>query len=269
VSSLLIHSSSLDKCASNRIYFYWKHILSENTNWKHKPSENPSIAVKKEKKIVDRDPKQLVELGYDRIAQRYLEVAQRNLTREKPSARMEYLHKVLECLPARAQLLELGCGAGVPCTQLLAQHGQVTGVDISAAQIALAKQHVPDATLVQADMMTLAFSPASFDAVVAFYSIIHLPRTEQAVLIERLAAWLRPGGLFLANLGVSNDPGSIEPEWFGTAMYWSSYDAQTNLDLVSQAGFALVETDILIDDEDGEPVSFLWILAKKVVLAKD
>ena len=225
--------------------------------------------MKKEKKIVDGDFKQLVESGYDRIAQRYLEFAQRNLAWEKPSARMEYLHKLLERLPAQAQLLELGCGAGVPCTQLIAQHGHVTGIDISAAQVALAKQHIPDATLIQADMMTLTFPLASFDAIVAFYSIIHLPRPEQAVLIERLATWLRPGGWFLANLGVSNDPGSIEPEWLGTAMYWSSYDAQTNLDLVGQAGFTLVETDILIDDEDGESVSFLWILAKKAVLAKN
>lgn len=112
-------------------------------------------------------------------------------------------------------------------------------------------------------MMALAFPPASFDAVVAFYSIIHLPRTEQAVLITRLAAWLRPGGWFLANLGTANDPGSIEPDWLGTPMYWSSHDAQTNLDLVRQAGFTLVETEILIDDEDGELVPFLWILAQK------
>jgi len=221
------------------------------------------------KKIVDGDLKQLVESGYDRIAQRYLEFAQRNLAWEKSSARMGYLRKLLEHLSAKAQVLELGCGAGVPCTQLLAQQAHVTGVDISAAQIALAKQHVPDATLLQADMMTLAFPPASFDAVGAFYSVIHLPRAEQAVLIERLAAWLRPGGWFLVNLGVSNDPGSIEPDWLGTTMYWSSYDAQTNLDLVSQAGFTLVETDTLIDNEDGEPVSFLWILAKKAPLAKD
>ncbi len=218
---------------------------------------------------MDGDLKQLVESGYDRIAQQYLEFAQRNLAQEKSSARMRYLHKLLEHLPARAQILELGCGAGVPCTQLLAQHGHVTGVDISAAQIALAMQHVPAATLVQADMMTLAFPPTSLDAVVAFYSIIHLPRSEQAVLIERLAAWLRPSGWFLANLGVSNDPGSIEPEWLGTAMYWSSYDAQTNLDLASQAGFTLFETEILIDDEDGEFVPFLWILAKKASLVKE
>jgi ubiquinone/menaquinone biosynthesis C-methylase UbiE len=51
----------------------------------------------------------------------------------------------------------------------------MTGVDISAAQLALARQHVPNATLIQADMMALAFPPASFDAIVALYSLIHLP----------------------------------------------------------------------------------------------
>ncbi len=176
--------------------------------------------------------------------------------------------KLLKRLPAQAQVLELGCGAGVPCTQLLAQQAQVTGVDISEAQTAL-EATGPDVILLQADMMTLTFPAASFDAVVAFYSIIHLPRAEQAVLIARLAEWLRPGGWFLVNLGVSNDPGSIEPDWLGTAMYWSSYDAQTNLDLVSQAGLTLVEAETLIDDEDGESVSFLWILAKKASPANE
>lgn len=213
---------------------------------------------------MDNDFKQLVEAGYDSIASRCLEFAQRNLAWEQSTARMSYLRKLLERLPAQAQVLELGCGAGIPCTQLLVQQAYVTGVDISAAQIALAKQHVPDAILLQADMMTLAFPPASFDAIVAFYSIIHLPRAEQAILIQRLAQWLCPGGWLLLNLGVSDDPGSIEPDWLGTAMYWSSYDTYTNIALVSQAGFTLAEAETLIDDEDGEAVPFLWILAQKL-----
>lgn len=221
----------------------------------------------KGKKIVDGDLKQLVEHGYDGIAQRYLDIALHSLTQKKPSVRMSYLQKLLERLPAQAQVLELGCGAGVPCTQLLTRQAHVTGVDISAAQIALAQQHVPDATLFQADMTKLAFPPTTFDAVAAFYSIIHLPRTEQAVLITYIADWLRPDGWFLANLGVSNDPGSIEPDWLGATMYWSSYDARTNLELIVQAGFTLVETEIVTEDEDGEPVSFLWILAKKKPMA--
>jgi len=212
---------------------------------------------------VNDDHKQLVAQGYDRIAQRYLEAAQRGLAQEQATARMTYLRKVLERLPDQAHVLELGCGAGVPCTQLLAKRAHVTGVDISAAQITLAQQHVPEATLLHADMMTLAFPPASFDAIVAFYSIIHLPRPEQAMLIARLATWLRPGGWLLGNLGTRNDSGTVEPDWLGSPMYWSSYDAQTNRDLVSQAGFSLVEAEVLIDDEDGEAVPFLWILAQK------
>ncbi|KAJ7696771.1 hypothetical protein B0H17DRAFT_1053002, partial [Mycena rosella] len=48
-----------------------------------------------------------------------------------------------------ADFPELGCGAGVPCTQVLVEHGlNVTGNDISAAQIALAREHVPKATLI-------------------------------------------------------------------------------------------------------------------------
>ncbi len=213
--------------------------------------------------MTDYDPKRLVESGYDHVAQRYLEFTQRDIQTDKPSARINYLRKLLKRLPAQAEVLELGCGAGVPCTQLLAQQAHVTGVDISATQISLARQNVPIATLFQADMMTLAFPSAAFDAVVAFYSLIHLPRVEQAVLLERLAQWLRPNGWFLVNLGIVDDPGSIEPDWLGAAMYWSSYDAQTNLDLIRQAGLTLIETEILTDDEDGELVLFLWVLAKK------
>lgn len=213
--------------------------------------------------MTEDEPKRLVERGYDRIAQRYLAGSAAS------PARLAYLQKVVERLPATAEVLELGCGAGVPCTQQLAKQADVTGVDISAAQVALAQQHVPTATVMQADMMSLAFPPATFDAIVAFYSLIHLPREELMVLLARLVIWLRPGGWFMANLGVSDNPGSIEPDWLGAPMYWSSYDAQTNLDGVQQAGLTLIETEILLDDEDGENVPFLWILAQKTCLASE
>lgn len=212
---------------------------------------------------MENDHKRLVESGYDRIAQHYLEFSQRNHAKEPFTARMEYLRKLLDHLSSQAQILELGCGAGFPCTQLLAQRGHVTGVDISAAQIALAQQLVPEATLLQADMLALTFPPTSFDAVTAFYSLIHLHRSEQATLISRLTSWLRPGGWFLGNFGTTNDPGSIEADWLGAPMYWSSYDTRTNLDLVRQAGLTLLETEVRAEQEDGVAVPFLWILAQK------
>ena len=128
------------------------------------------------------DYKTLVEQAYDQMASNYLD-----WTSKHSPIRNKHLQKLLDRLPKHSKVLELGCGAGVPCTQILTQHAQVTANDILKDQIALAKQRVPEAELIQGDMMALKFAPDAFHAVVAFYSIIHLPRTEQEVLIRRLS----------------------------------------------------------------------------------
>lgn len=202
--------------------------------------------------------KQLVQDGYDQIAPRYLE-----WITYRPSVRPLYLSKLLKLLPEKSKILELGCGAGVPTTQLLAQTHEVTANDISTAQIELAKKRVPEAKLVQGDMMSLIFAPATFNAAVAFYSIIHLPRDEQVVMLQRIEEWLCDGGYLLLNLGVKDDPGTVERDWLGGKMYWSSYDAEANEEMVKKAGFELVEREVIEEDEDGHLVSFLWILARK------
>jgi trans-aconitate methyltransferase len=58
---------------------------------------------------------------------------------------------LLERLPSGADLLDLGCGAGLPTTARLAQRFTVTGVDISPRQIERARINVPDATFINAD----------------------------------------------------------------------------------------------------------------------
>ena len=205
------------------------------------------------------DPKRTVADGYDLIAQRYLDWSDLNPS----SQRTRYLERLLALLPAGAELLELGCGAGIPVARALAERCRVTGVDISAAQIALARQHVPGATFIQADMAALDFPPALFDAVVGFYSLIHLPRAEHAALLGRIASWLRPGGLLLATMGAGDAPGSVEPDWLGAPMFWSHFDADTNRALVRQAGLDLLDDSVNVDDEHGQPVPFLWIVARK------
>jgi len=152
-------------------------------------------------------PKLLVEQGYDQIAPRYLEWA---ISHSSP--RLKYLHKLLELLPEKSNVLELGCGAGVPCTQLLAQSHHVIGNDISAAQIELAKKHIPNAEFVKGDMMDLEFAKGEVGAVVAFYSIIHLPREEQGLLLKRIWGWLDDDGLLLLNLGARDEPGTINED---------------------------------------------------------
>jgi SAM-dependent methyltransferase len=209
-----------------------------------------------------RDSKRIVAAGYDRIAERYASWA----AGIHDAARECATRLLLDALPPGAAVLELGCGNGLPTAKRLAKRFLVTGVDISARQVALARRNVPGAVFQQADMAALEFAPESFDAVIAFYSLTHLPRQEHATLLATIARWLRPGGLFAASMGAGAADG-VEDDWLGAPMFFSHFDAETNRRLVEATGLALRSASVETLDEHGNPVSFLWVIAQKPSLA--
>jgi SAM-dependent methyltransferase len=204
------------------------------------------------------DPKRIVADGYDRIAERYAAWAASVRVRERDY----YTNVMLDVLPDGATVLELGCGAGIPTTQRLAERFAVTGVDSSRQQIALARRNVPRATFIHADMTALAIPPATFDAVCAFYAFGHVPREEHAALLGQIATWLRPGGLLVASFSNDGSAGEIEDDWLGAPMYFSGYDAETNARLVRDAGLQIVTARPETAEEFGRPTTFFWIVAR-------
>jgi SAM-dependent methyltransferase len=204
------------------------------------------------------DPKRVVADGYDRVADRYLE-----WSALRPSAaRLRALDLAHELIPRGADVLELGCGAGLPMTARLAVGRRLTGVDISPEQIRRAARNVPEATFEVADMTALDRAAASLDAVVAFYSLTHVPRDEQPALFARIRRWLRPGGVFIASLGVEDDPGGVEADWLGVDMYFSHFSARVNRRLLAEAGFAVERAEVLTEPEDRHDARFLWVVAR-------
>jgi SAM-dependent methyltransferase len=103
---------------------------------------------------------------------------------------------VVQASQSRVILLHLGTLS----LALMRQHQQVIR----------ARRNVPEATFLEADMCELAFEFGSFHAVGAFYSITHIPATQQGPLIANIAAWLKPGGMFVASFG-----SGAAGEWIG------------------------------------------------------
>jgi SAM-dependent methyltransferase len=133
-----------------------------------------------------------------------------------------------------ARVVDLGCGAGIPATRELADHGlQVLGVDFSAVQLRRARQLVPAARFVQADMTAFGLQPASIDAVVSFYALIHLPLADQQALFPRVREWIRPGGYFLAIVGAGRWTGT--EHYLGADMFWDHADTATYLRWLPEA----------------------------------
>ena len=112
-------------------------------------------------------------------------------------------------------------------------------------------------------MVMLEFLPGSFDAVAAFYSIIHVPRREHAALLQRIATWLRPGGLLVVTMGAKSAEADVQEDWRGVSMFWSSYDAEKNRRLVEAAGLRIVAEQEETAIEFGKPATFLWVVAEK------
>ncbi len=181
----------------------------------------------------------LVRRGYDACARAYHEA-------RKTQAPTE-LRELVDRLEAAAEVLDLGCGAGVPIARSLAVRHHVTGVDISQAMVDVARRNVPAGDFICADITSIDFNPASFDAVVAICSIFHLPRAEQPALFRKVHRWLRPGGYFLCTLSHHSEAGYTEDGFFGVTMYWSNYALSEYLDTLALAGFTLVEISSTAD----------------------
>ena len=208
------------------------------------------------------DLKQIVGSGYDAAADEF-SVWQRGIV---GSRRLERLDELLALLPEQPDVLELGVGAGVGSTRTLAERGRLTGVDISAEQVRRARERVPGATFLHGDIAGLEFGDSSFDAVVAFYVFNHLPHNDLRVLIPRVFAWLRPRGLFLATYGVSEAHESIQEDWLGVPMFFSSLGADETRSLLRAAGFELIVDEVETIEEpepDRGTGRFLWLLARK------
>lgn len=202
----------------------------------------------------------IVERGYDLVAEQYLATKD-----QKDSLALDALREMSRDLPPGAAVLDLGCGAGIPATRWLAERGfSVTGVDFSAKQLELARQLVPGATFVRVDMTDLDFAPGTFDAVVALHSIIHVPREEHPALLANIHTWLRPGGLLLATLTVTDfDGGEDDWEGWGAAMRWSHFDEATNKKILRETGFETVHAEPRTSAGASGDETWLWVLARR------
>jgi cyclopropane fatty-acyl-phospholipid synthase-like methyltransferase len=209
--------------------------------------------------MMDRRPQDVVAAGYDQMAARYAQWQ----TDVVGDPRSRYVERLLAQLPPDPEILEIGSGGGVEPTPTLARLGRLVGVDISRTQIDRARAAVPDGEFVRADILDMSFANASFDAVVALYVLTHIPTYALPDLLQRVSAWLRPGGLFLGTFSSTGEHDELEDSWLGVPMFFSGLDLTTNEALLEAAGMSLLASQLESMREPQGEVSFHWVMARK------
>jgi SAM-dependent methyltransferase len=194
----------------------------------------------------------IVRRGYDALSARY---------RADDARAGEYgpwIAELLAALSGESRVLDLGCGCGVPVARDLSARGHaVTGVDVSDVQIERARRLVPAANFIRADATRLRLPPESFDAVVALYSLIHMPLAAQPPLLHAIAGWLVRDGLLLLSAGWRAWTGA-QTDWLGAnvPMWWSHADAATYRRWLTEAGFEVIREQFVPEGDGGH--SLFW-----------
>jgi 2-polyprenyl-3-methyl-5-hydroxy-6-metoxy-1,4-benzoquinol methylase len=111
------------------------------------------------------------------------------------NANTHYHRLVLASLPPdTARVLDVGCGDGILCAELLAAGVRdVVGLDVDQPVLdrARARHEGKGIEWLRGDVLDAALEPQSFDAVVSVATLHHL---DAARALERFAELVRPGG---------------------------------------------------------------------------
>ena len=152
-----------------------------------------------------------IRAAYDAIAPDYAE--ERSLEGEDT----RILETFLESIDPPACILDAGCGQGTPILERISRDHQAVGVDLSVTQLEIASQRVPAADLVLGDVAAVPFVPESFDAIIAMWSLIHIPSRDQPQVLEAFARMLKSDGRVLVCDGMHPWSGANE-DWLGNGV---------------------------------------------------
>lgn len=150
-----------------------------------------------------------------------------------------YLDKLIAITGKGANVLDLGCGTGMPIMNYLLMQGMhVTGVDASYRMLDIARNNLPSADFVQADMRQLSLN-RKFDAIIAWHSFFHLPPGDQPFMFQVFKSHLNTGGILIFTSG--KEYGEVWGMNGGTNLFHGSLDTSQYQSLLEAHQFRILE----------------------------
>jgi 2-polyprenyl-3-methyl-5-hydroxy-6-metoxy-1,4-benzoquinol methylase len=169
---------------------------------------------------------------------------------------VQQLEKALTFCARYEKALDVGCGAGGRLIQILENRGfSITGIDVSAEMVKLAQQNHPKQNFYVQDICTWE-TEETFDFIIAWDSIFHLPLNAQKSVLAKLCNFLSPQGVLIYTLG--NATGEHTTTWHNDEFYYSSIGINENL-------LSLINHQLLILhlELDQFPEKHAYVIAQK------
>lgn len=167
------------------------------------------------------------------------------------------LDAFLTALPARATILELGCGGGHDAAYMMSRGFDVTPTDGSAELAREAEKRLGRPVRVM--RFEVLDATEIFDGIWAEASLLHVPRSVLPDVFDRILRALKMGGIFHASFKAGEADGHDK---FGR---YYNYPSAVWLEAMLSAGgwrnITMTEADG--GGFDGEPTRWLYVKAQK------
>ncbi|MFE2757346.1 class I SAM-dependent methyltransferase [Actinosynnema sp. NPDC059335] len=196
--------------------------------------------------------------SYDTVAESYTDFARDAL------ARHAVLRGVLAMFAEAARaaggpVADIGCGPGLISGHLHGQGLDVVGIDLSPRMVDIARREHPDVRFRVGSMTDLDLADGSVGAVLAFYSVIHVPDAEVPRVFAGFHRVLRPGGVVAVGFHVG-DRHHLKTEGYGghpMSLHVHRRPVARVAGWLRDAGFT-IEAQVLVDPDQEVPGGVLF-----------
>jgi SAM-dependent methyltransferase len=188
---------------------------------------------------VDEATTKKTRISYDRLADEYVrriyeEPQHKPFGRQLPDRFVARLKGGSAC--------DLSCRPGHVARYLRQQGAQVFGIDLSPELVERARRLNPGTEFQQGNMFALDAPEAAWAGIVAFYSIIHVPRPDHMVVFSEMRRVLQPGGLLLLAFHVGDEIVHLDNLWEQTvSIDFHFFRSDEVADSLRSAGFTVEE----------------------------
>ncbi|MFJ6153492.1 class I SAM-dependent methyltransferase [Micromonospora profundi] len=155
-----------------------------------------------------------IRISYDTVADSYSDYTRVALAGEPYLLAALALFADLVHAAGGGPVADVGCGPGHVTAHLHKLGVDAFGVDLSPAMIDIARREHPDLRFEVGSMTDLQLADASITALLAFWSLIHIPDDEIPAVLSHFRRVLRPDGPLLLGFHVG-DESRLKTEGYG------------------------------------------------------